>query len=263
MTRTTLLLVLVLGAGGCTTLGPMPATTGLSAVPAGRPGVEAQLGAVPGYFLSSATEEPSHRGNPTAQLLALVEPDHWLGTRGLVLGAHGWGRSGDSALEPFLGYRLRIDDRFAFAFAGYGTQLRGAERGASYRATRIGGEAAVDARMLELARWLAVHGQAAVSTTYVDASGTYCASPDGLGVDCGQNDSDRVVDGTVHGVFAAATGTLAVDFGRLSAGSFHSVRLALLGAAGFMPQLRDGMETGSTRYLSLGLTLTLGLGSAE
>jgi len=261
MMRMTLLLA-ALGAG-CTTLGPMPATTGLSAVPSGRPGVEAQVGVVPGYFLSSATEEPSHKGNPTMQLLAVVEPDHLLGTRGLVLGAHGWGRSADNTLEPFLGYRLRIDDNFAFAIAGYGTQLRGAERGASYRATRLGGEAAIDARMFSLARWLSVHGQAAVSTTYLDASGTYCANAEGLGVDCNQSANDRVVDGTVHGVFAAATGTLAVDFGRLAAGSFHSVRVALLGAAGFMPQVRDGMEMNSTRYVSLGLTLTLGLGSAQ
>ena len=67
----------------------------------------------------------------------------------------------------------------------------------------------------------------------------------------------------IGGVFASATATLALDFGRMPAGSFHSVRLAMLGAAGVMPQLRDGTETDGVHYVSLGLTLTLGLGSAR
>ena len=33
----------------CTTLGPMPATTGVAAVPSGRPGFELQGGFAPGY----------------------------------------------------------------------------------------------------------------------------------------------------------------------------------------------------------------------
>jgi len=250
-------------APGCTTLGPMPTTTGISAVPSGRPGIEAQAGLVPGYFLSSATQEPSHKGDPTGQLLALVEPDHWLGTHGLVAGARTWGHKADGAVEPFLGFRHRLDDDLALALIGHGTTMHGAEHGASYRATRIGGEFALDARLLAPTTWLAIHGQAAVSATYLDARGTYCADPDGLGIDCNQDGRDRIIDGTVRGVFAAATATLALDFGRLPAGSFHSFRLAVLGATGVMPQVRNGLETDGVHYVSFGLTLTLGLGSAQ
>lgn len=258
-----LVVILAVWATGCTTLGPMPTTTGISAVPNGRPGMEVQAGIVPGYFLSSATREPSHKGDPTGQLLALVEPDRWIGSHGLVAGARTWGRKTDGAVEPFLGYRDRLDDALALALVGYGTAMHGAERGASYRATRLGGELALDARLLAPTTWLAIHGQAAVSATYLDARGTYCADPAGLGVDCNEDGHDRIIDGTVHGVFAAATAILALDFGRLPAGSFHSLRLAVLGATGVMPQVRDGIETAGVHYVSLGLTLTLGLGSAR
>jgi hypothetical protein len=44
------------------------------------------------------------------------------------------------------------------------------------------------------------------------------------------------------------------------AGAFHGARLALVGATGMMPQLRNGAETASVRYGSVGLTLTLGFG---
>lgn len=136
-----------------------------------------------------------------------------------------------------------------------------AERGASYRATRIGGELAVDARVIALTRWLAIHGQAVVSTTYLDAHGTYCAGQSGLGIDCSQDGTDRMIDGSIRGAFTAATAALALDFGRLPDGVFHSLRVALLGSAGVMPQVRDGKETDGARYASIGLTLTLGFGA--
>lgn len=248
-------------ATGCTTLGPMPTTTGIAAVPSGRTGVEAQAGVVPGFFLSSAAQEPTHKGDPIGQVVGLVEPAQWLGTRGLVLGARRWGDHGDGAVEPFLGYRHRLDDNFAIAVFGYGTQMHGTQTGASYRATRIGGELAIDARMIALTRWLALHGQAAVSTMYLDAHGTYCAGNDGLGVDCNQDGTSRMVDGSIRSVFTAATASLALDFGRLPDGVFHSLRVALLGSAGVMPQVRDGKETDGARYTSIGLTLTLGFGA--
>jgi hypothetical protein len=256
---------LVVAAGiwatGCTTLGPMPTTTGIAAVPTGRPGVEAQAGVVPGYFVSSATQEPAHKDDPIGQVLGLVEPGQWLGTRGLVAGARHWGEHGDGAFEPFLGYRHRLDDSFAVAVFGYGTKMQAADRGASYRATRIGGELAVDARVIALTRWLALHGQAAVSTMYLDAHGRYCAGDDGLGIDCNQNGTDRMVDGTIRGAFTSATAALALDVGRLPDGMFHSLRVALLGAAGVMPQERDGKQTDGARYASLGLSLTVGFGA--
>jgi hypothetical protein len=246
---------------GCTTLGPMPATTGISAVPSGRPGVEAQVGLVPGYFLSAGTQEPTPHGDPISQVLGLVEPDRWLGTHGLIAGARHWGRSGDSAVEPFVGYRLHLDDAIALAVIGHGTAMRGENNGASYRATRVGGELAVDARLVSIGSWIALHGQAGASATYLDAHGTYCADAEGLGTDCNQDGSDRLVDGSVRGVFAAATASLAIELGRRPTGVVHDVRLALVGAAGVMPTLRDGVETDAARYASIGLTITLGLGA--
>ena len=239
----------------------MPATTGVSAVPNGRPGIELQGGFTPGYYLSDATREPTRRGQVSEQVLALVEPDRWLGTHGLIAGARGGGHQGDHTAEPFLGYRERLSDVFALGVIGHGTVIHGAHRGASYRAARAGGELAVDARLLAPVSWLALHGQAAVSAMYVDAHGTYCGDQAGLGVDCHQDGTDRMIDGTVHGVFPAATGSLALDVARRSAGVFHGGRLALVGTTGWMPQIRNGAETAAAPYRSLGLTLTLGFGA--
>jgi len=250
-------------ATGCTTLGPMPSTTGISAVPSGRPGVEAQIALVPGYYLSDATQAATNRGSPFGQLLGLVEPDRVIGVPGLIAGARHWGQHGDLTLEPFLGYRHRLDDDVSLAAIGYGTTMHGASNRASYSATRAGAELAADARMFAPARWLAFHGQAALSATYLDAHGSYCADRDGLGVDCSDDGTSRVVDGTVRGLFVAATATAALDLARLPTGGFHGLRIALLGSVGVMPQVRDGRETDGVHYASLGLSLTLGLGSAE
>jgi hypothetical protein len=247
------------GLAGCTTLGPMPATTGIAAVPAGRPGVELQAGVVPGYVLSSATQD-EHEGGPSEQLLALVEPDRWLGTRGLIVGAREVGREGDFTFEPFVGYRHRVDERVALAVIGHAASMGSEARGASYDATRGGGEIAADLQIIAPLSWLALHGQAAVSATYLQARGTYCVDDAGLGIDCNEDASDRTVRARVDGWFPAATASLALDLGRRPSGPFHGARIALLGTAGAMPQLRDGIETDSVRYLSMGLTLTLGVG---
>jgi len=258
-----LLAVTALLLPACTTLGPMPATTGIAAVPAGRPSVELQGGLAPGYFLSAATQEPTHRGSVSRQLSALIEPDRWLGTRGLIAGVRGAISDGDDrTAEPFLGFRRRLSDDFAIAAIGHGTVIRGSHRGASYRASRLGGELAFDARIAAPVSWLELHGQAAVAAVYLDARGTYCADPDGLGVDCAQDGSDRMVDGTAAGTFPAATASLALDIAR-RAGVFHGGRIALVGSTGMMPQVREGMESSSVRYTAVGLTLTLGFGSDD
>src|SRR5215475_5902838 len=97
--------ILVL-ASACTTLGPMPATTGISAVPAGRPGAEAQLGVMPGHYLSSSvTTTP--RGGATGQATLLIEPDRWVDVPGLVVGGRVFGQGNDSPAEPLVGYRRK------------------------------------------------------------------------------------------------------------------------------------------------------------
>ena len=134
----------------CTTLGPMPATTGISALPAERPGGEVQTAMMPVFFLSDTTqtEMPSPHGSP--QLAAVLEPDRLLGTKGLILGARTWGETGDSVVEPMIGMRKKLDDRFAIAGIAYGTQARGESDGASYRATRLGGEFVADGLLVPM-----------------------------------------------------------------------------------------------------------------
>ncbi len=84
---------------GCTTLGPMPATTAVSAVPAGRPDAEFQLAAVPGYYLSSSVRQ-APTGAGISHLSMLVEPDKLIGVPGLIIG----GRA-----EAMAGYRGVLD----------------------------------------------------------------------------------------------------------------------------------------------------------
>src|SRR5262249_12938534 len=85
----------------CTTLGPMPATTAISAVRAGRPDVPAQTAILPGWFLSdSASQSPQSQA--VGQLSVLVEPDRLLDLPGLIVGARSFGQShDDSVLEPY------------------------------------------------------------------------------------------------------------------------------------------------------------------
>lgn len=253
-------LLAALATSACTTLGPMPATTGIAAVPVERPGVELQGGLAPGYFLSEATQSAPSTGDPSRQLSAVIEPDRWLGLRGVIAGLRGGVTPGsDRSVEPLLGYRERIDDSFSLAVVGHGTVIRGSDRGASYRASRIGGEIALDVRLFAPAPWLELHGQITGAAVYLDATGTYCVGATGFGVDCSQSANDHMVDGTVRGVFPAATGSVAVDIAR-GAGVFHGTRIALFGTTGMMPRLRDGMATGGARYQSAGLTLTVGFG---
>ena len=63
------------------------------AIPAGRPGVEAQVGAVPGFMLSDSAQHEAH-GTPLAELAALVDLDRWLDVPGLVVATHLRSRQG-------------------------------------------------------------------------------------------------------------------------------------------------------------------------
>jgi hypothetical protein len=249
----------------CTTLGPMPGTTGISAVPVGRPGVEAQLGAVPAFYLSQSTRDDA-KGAPITQLSALLDVDRYL-LRGLVVGARVFGPSGDTMGEPYVGYRTRLGEQLSVAGGAYGTAKRSESRLASYHATRMGGEAAIDAKVWEPAAWFALHAQTAVSATRIFASGTYCVDEMGIGKDCNETDPSLnvMVNGAQTGIYPAATGTLALDFARSAERRLAGVRLALLGGVGSMPLIENGVKTGSGTYATIGLTLsvTLGLGDPD
>jgi len=243
----------------CTTLGPMPATTGVSALPADRPSGEVQAAVMPAFFLSDTTQDEAPETPATRHLSALFEPDRVFGTKGLILGARTWGEGGDSPVEPMIGLRRRLDERFAVAGVAFGTHARGAEGGASYRATRLGGELVLDGLLLPFG-WLDFHVQATVAATYLDASGRYCVSSNGEGIDC--DESSRRVDGEIQGLYTSATAGASIDIARRPHGILHGVRIAFLGAVGAMPKLRDGIQQQSKdTYRSFGLLLTIGLGS--
>ena len=127
---------------GCTQLGPMPATTAISNIPSGRPGVELTAGSQPGYFLSAGTQDdPDNASIPQASLT--FEPDRLIGVPGLYAGVRGvGGNDSDAYAEPLLGYRLSLDRerRFSAGAALFATGASDDRKGASYSMTRGGGE---------------------------------------------------------------------------------------------------------------------------
>jgi hypothetical protein len=251
--------VLVLSA--CTTLGPMPATTGVSAIPAQRPGFEAQLGAIPSFYLSRAAQDKSG-GGPVLAFSTLFEPDRWLDLPGLLVGARLFGQSGDTPGEPYVGYRKQVD-QLSLAAIVYGTGKRSTSKLASYHATRAGIELAADVPIWSPADWFALHAQASLAATRIKASGSYCVDVMGIAVDCDTMDQTKntMIEGSVEGYFPAGTLTLGFDFGRRSTGVFHSSRVAIIGTTGQMPLLKNGAQVATDFYASIGLTMTVGLGA--
>jgi hypothetical protein len=176
---------------------------------------------------------------------------------------------GDSAkggyLEPMLGYRTRIgdDDRFAVSAVGYATHGGGDAKGASYSATRGGAEAAVELRATPESRWIELHVVGAASLTGVSASGTYCIDAQGAyGVDCPDT---MPTFRTAHasGVYPAAIGGLALDFGRHLRGEFHGGRVALTIGGGTMPAVPSGTQDKARTYGAAGLALSVGFGEGR
>jgi len=255
--------VIILAVGACTALGPMPATTAVSAVPSG-PGAEAQVGFVPGFYLSRSAQDKAG-GTAISELGAQVDPDRWLGLPGLILGARIFGQGGDTPGEPIVGYRHALGDDVSIAGVAYGAGKTSTSKLASYHGAQYGGELALDARMIDIASWLALHVQTAASATRVVGSGTYCADGSGDAVDCNvENPSaNHVIDGRVSGVYPAATFTIAADFFRQRDSVLHGVRLAALVAAGEMPLAQNGVQQAAQMYVTGGLTLTLGFGASR
>ncbi|HEU4533552.1 MAG TPA: hypothetical protein VFS00_05515, partial [Polyangiaceae bacterium] len=180
------LTALVALASGCTTLGPMPATTGVSPSPAGRPGAELQAGFVPSYYLSSSVQRDGG-GAAAKQLSVLLEPDKLLHAPGLFVGGRVIGGDNNPYVEPMLGYRRALDDDgvIAASATAYGTHAKGSDGGASYEATRGGVELGVDVRLTPRSEWFELHGLAGGSFTGLSAKGNHCLDTDGrYAVDC-------------------------------------------------------------------------------
>jgi hypothetical protein len=242
---------------GCTTLGPMPATTGVSAMPAQRPHGEVSTGFMPAYLLSRAASDDDRDGDLTSQLSLLFEPDRLLGIPGLVVATRYFGEDGDFGIEPIVGYRKRIQ-RFAVSGLVYGTRLGDEAQGASYEATRMGGEVSVAARLE--GRYIRLDAQLTGAATYLSAEGQYCVDQNGYAIDCGDN--PRMVDAEVSGVYPSATASLALDLGPLSSW-FHGARLSGMFSVGYMPALVNGQQQEGTGYISGGVLLSLGFGARD
>lgn len=243
----------------------MPATTGLSAVPVPRPGVELQVAAVPGYFLSSAVQEQAE-GAAFGQLALMLEPGEWIRAQGLAIGARYVGNEGsDGYFEPMLRYRMALDgdDRFSAAAIGFGTHARGEHEGASYSATRGGLELGLNARVTPRSRWAELHATLSATATALAADGKYCLDSDQrFGVDCPAG-SLASISAEAGGVYPSATAMLSLDFGRHLGGPLHGGTLGLLGSVGSMPRVEFGTQSEPVAYTAAGLSLTLGLGASE
>lgn len=260
-------LLFVIGAAGlgCTTLGPVPAMTGVSPRPIARPGVEAQLAAVPGYYLSSSVqEEPQASSLP--QLAGWFEPDSLIGVPGLFVGARYAGDSGTgAALEPLLGYRgfLDAERRFSLGGVGFGAYATAEDKGASFSAWRGGLEGGVDARITDVSHWAELHANAGATLTVLSAEGRYCVDVDGrFGVDCPDDpDTRSPISAEASGVYPSGRVGVSLELGRHLASVFHGVRLGLDLAGGTLPSVESGAQRPAKLYGTAGLSLTVGLGA--
>lgn len=263
MARVTPLVVLF--TVGCTQLGPMPATTAISNIPSGRPGVELTAGSVPGYFLSDGTEDdPDNHSMP--QVALLFEPDRLIGVPGLYAGVRGvGGNDSDAYAEPLLGYRLKLDRvrRFSAGAAVFATGASDGMNGASYSMTRGGAELGGDVRITPESDYAELHASLGGSLVGLDADGEYCLDENGrYGVDCPDSAPDRVLnEASVSGLYPALNAGLSLDFGRDLRGAFHGGRLAFLFSAGTQPRLVAAEQVDPRAYASFGLSLSLGFGA--
>ncbi len=260
-----LLLLVSAGAVACTTMGPTPATTGFTARPMPRAGVDVQAGLVPGHNLSSSVLE-SPDGNSIKQLSAALQHDELIGLPGLVLGARVFGNEGDTPLEPVIGYRRTLEGGVA-SLGGffYGTRASHEENGASYSARRFGGELAGDIRILKN-RWIEPHVFGGLNVHHLSASGTYCTNPDQQWAeDCAEppDPPKPVATSSVSGTYPAAHVGAAVEVMRYRDSWFHGGRLAFTAAGGTMPHVESSLQTDDEAYYAFGLTFSAGFGTGE
>jgi hypothetical protein len=254
----------LLSSAACTSLGPMPSSTGVAPLPAGRTAVEVQVGTMPGHYLSSGvTDDP--RGSSIPQLLALFEPDAVLDVPGLFVAGRVAGTDEAGVIaEPMIGYRHAFDDRFAGGALLYGTHASHEDRGASYAATRVGLEIGVDVRLTPRSKWLELHATVGAAATGLSAEGTYCLDDAGrFGVDCPEQvTADDLIEVDASGVYPTGQLGLVLDIARHRDSAFHGARLGLMGAVGTMPTAVSGRQGDAEAFASIGLALTVGVGSA-
>ena len=258
--RPTIVLAVVMTAA-CTALGPVPVATGISPIPRARFDGELQLGAMPGFYLSSATT-PSPKGSPLLQLAAVIEPSG--AVPGLIVGGRIVGQDADTATDPMIGYRTTIgpERRMAIAAVGYGTHSSGTANGASYSATRVGAEVSGDLRLGPQRPWLEPHLELAFSVTGLSASGDYCTDTSNYGADCPKPPALPLLHhASASGAYPAAVAGASVLIGHHHASWIHGARVVLLIGAGLMPRVVDEQQASAQPYISGGLALSIAIGA--
>lgn len=267
MSRSLSALLIAAAATGCTTLGPMPATTGVSPIPAPRPGAELSIGPAPGYYLSSAVkEEPS--GDHVDHAAALLDLGALIGLPGLIVGGRYVAYSDPGGYPgAMIGYRRFLDDaeRLSAAAVAYGGHGSGDDNGASYEATHGGLELATNLQLTPPSRWLELHLFGSASVTALSAEGEYCVeSPGDFATDCPEPPTEPIFDqASASGVYPAGVLGAAVATGRHLAGPLHGARLAVQFAGGFHPRVESGEQQAPASYLAFGFTLSVGVGATE
>jgi len=264
-----LALIAMLASTGCTTLGPMPAITAQNVVPAARPGVEAQVAAVPGYYLSQSVQEDQEaKGIAVMQGAVMVEPGELVEAPGFSIGGRFVGDAENGGYpEPMLRYRTYVGSHEVFALGGvvYGGYGHGKDREASYEVTRGGAELGFDVRATPKSSWAEVHIAGSLGFTGLDANGDYCLDANGRwGVDCPKPpDTGLRTHAEASGFYPSAAGAIALDLARHLHGVLHGGRIALHGAVGRMPRVEYGEQISAKTYTAAGLSVTLGLGAVE
>ena len=258
-------LPLLAASSGCTTLGPMPATTGVAMAPAGRPDVTVQAGLVPGYYLSSAVTQDGN-GATIKQIGALIEPDHLLSVPGLFVGARYAGEaSSGAAPEPLVGYRATVGQArsLGFGVVAFGTHAHESEKGASFSATRGGAEAGADLRLTPDSHWLELHLNASAALTGLSAHGAYCVDSTGTyGVDC-PDGSVPLNDVHAGGLYPSVNAGLSLNFAQHLESAFHGGRLNFGAGAGTMPRVQSNEQVSARSYVALGGTLAFDFGALK
>lgn len=252
-----------IAAAACTTLGPVPTSTTVSPIAHGRPGVDLQAGAMPGFYVSSTTRESDH-GDAFAAISALLEPDRMLGLKGLIVGGTMIGGDGGSRgmFQPYVGWRGYVDAArtASVAAVAFGSSASDGNRDgrAHVDVQRVGAEVTGDYDVTQGSRVVGFHVLGGASVQRLDASGDYCVDSRGDGTDCG--DTDPLTHAEVDALITSGRGGLALDFARDRDSWFHGGRVEFSYVVGSKPRVVFGQEQGSQIYSSGSLTLTLGFG---
>lgn len=256
-----LICALLMTSAACSTLGPTPVATGISPIPRGRFDGELQLGAMPGYYLSSATVK-SPKGSPIFQLSGVIEPSATV--PGLIVGGRVFGPSEDSTTDPLIGYRRAFgpDRRMSIAIVGFGDHKSATRKSADYTATRLGGEVSGDLRLGRQRPWLEPHLELALSLEGIWASGDYCTDIDQYGQDCPDPPALPILHhAKASGAYPAAVVGATLLIAHHHESWIHGVRALILIGAGLMPRVQDEMQVGAQPYVSGGFALSISLGA--